>query len=220
MYVKTQPVKHAHADGILEAIETSMDSIDPGWEWKHRLIATGSDGASVNMGKTRSVTAFLKRDIPHLIPMHCVNHRLELAVLDAIRNRDGQLLAEVKSMLVMIHKHYHYSAKAVRELKMIRPANLEGTRWMPNLSGSLDALVKSYNIIVAHFEDIVQGKKGTADVQGRARNVLIHLKSERLLHYIFFLRDVLQALSYLALEFQKDACKLPDAVEAVESTYL
>lgn len=157
-----------------------MDSIDPGWEWKHRLIATGSDGASVNMGKTRSITAFLKRDIPHLIPMHCVNHRLELAVLDAIRNRNGQLLADIKSMLVMIHKHYHYSAKAVRklkmiaeamEMKMIRPANLEGTRWMPHLSGSLDALVKSYNIIVAHFEDIIQGKKGTTDVQGRARNV-------------------------------------------------
>lgn len=41
-----------------------------------------------------------------------------------------------------------------------------------------------------------------------------------MLHYIFFLRDVLQALSYLSLEFQKDSCTLPDAVEAVEATYL
>lgn len=176
-YVKTQAVKHAHAEGVLEAIETSMDSIDPGWDWKRRLIATGSDGASVNLEKNRSVTAFLKRDIPYMIPMHCVNHRLELGVLDAIRNRDGQLLSDVKSMLVMIHKHYHYSAKALRELrmiaeametKMIKPANLEGSRWMPHLSGSLEALVKSYSIIVAHFKDTVEGGKGTADVQGRA----------------------------------------------------
>lgn len=56
--------------------------------------------------------------------------------------------------------------------------------------------------------------------RGELEMYLNHLKSERLLHYIFFLRDVLQALSYLALEFQKDACTLPDAIEAEESTYL
>ena len=48
-------------------------SVTPGW--KEKLIATGSDGASVNIGKHNSVTALLKKDTPELIVMHCVNHR-------------------------------------------------------------------------------------------------------------------------------------------------
>ncbi|KAH3696237.1 hypothetical protein DPMN_083702 [Dreissena polymorpha] len=43
--------------------------------------------------------------------------------------------ADIKSVLIQLHKHYHYSSKAMRELqelavamghKILRPANLEG----------------------------------------------------------------------------------------------
>ncbi|KAJ8304868.1 hypothetical protein KUTeg_018451 [Tegillarca granosa] len=66
-------------------------------------------------------------------------------------------------------------AEAIEE-KMLRPVNLEGTRWMPHLSGSLDVLLKKYNIFVAHFENVVAAKTGFSLCKGRAKNVLKHLK--------------------------------------------
>lgn len=200
---------------------------DPGW--KQKLIATGSDGASVNLGKHRSVTALLKIEVPELIPVHCVNHRLELGALDAIKDRDAEMFSNIKTVLLLLHKHYRYSAKAMRELKLLaeameekalRPANLEGTRWMPHLSRSLDVLLKAYKVFVNHFEDTAEGRKGTADVQGRAKNILKHLKSQKLLHYMYFLQDVLEILKDLSLQFQRDTCSIPDALEALETACL
>ena len=47
-----------------------------------KLVAIGTDGASVNMGESGGVGAIIKKDIPHLIHNHCIAHKLELAVLD------------------------------------------------------------------------------------------------------------------------------------------
>ena len=222
-------VEHAHAEGVLAAIEEAMSEVEG---WKDKLIATGCDGASVNMGKNHSVTALLKRDVPHLIAMHCVSHRLELGVLDALKERESVIFSDIKAALLHLHKHYHdYSAKALRELKnladammtkMVRPANLDGTRWMPHLSRSLTILLKpeTYRVFVTHFEDIVEGGKGSADVQGRAKNILKHLKSEKLMHFMHFLQDVLVILSDLSLQFQRDTCSIPDALESVETACL
>lgn len=161
--------------------------------------------------------------------MHCVCHRLELGALDAMKERDNKIFSDLKSVLLNLHKHYHYSPKALRELKlvseameqkMIKPVNLQGTRWMPHLSGCLDVLLRQYNVFITHFENTVEGKIGTVDVQSRAKLILKHLKEYDLLFYMHFLKDVLAVLSELSLQFQKDGCSLPDASEALETTCL
>lgn len=37
-------------------------------------------------GSQGGVTALLKADVPHLIAVHCVAHRLELSILDVIKD--------------------------------------------------------------------------------------------------------------------------------------
>ena len=86
------------------------------------MVATGSDGASVNLGKRHSVTAILNADVESLIIMHCINHRIELGVLDAMKLRDIPEFKKMKDILMMVHKHYHFSAKAVRGLREISEA--------------------------------------------------------------------------------------------------
>ena len=56
-------------------------------------------------------------------------------------------------------------------IKMVRPANLDGTGWIPDLSRSLTILLKpeTYCVFVTHFEDIIEGGKDSANVQGRAK---------------------------------------------------
>ena len=48
------------------------------------LVGATADGASVNTGKYRGVLTQLKNERPWLITIHCVNHRIELAVKEAM----------------------------------------------------------------------------------------------------------------------------------------
>ena len=54
------------------------------------------DGAAVNLGVHRGLTALLQVEMPWLVSMHCMNHRLELAAKDAFSNT---FLDEVSTML-------------------------------------------------------------------------------------------------------------------------
>ena len=70
---------------------------------------------NVMTGKHNSVFALLKRDVPSLVSIHCIVHKLELGFQDTVK--EVKLFKEVKEMLQGIWKHYKYSCKALRELK-------------------------------------------------------------------------------------------------------
>jgi hypothetical protein len=73
------------------------------------------------------------------------------------------MLVTVQDMLKKIYKHYHYSPKALRELKTIadsleeksiKPTNLSGTTWVPHISAAIKCLLKNYIVILSHFEHV------------------------------------------------------------------
>ena len=113
-------------------------------DWKTKLVGFGSDGASVNLGKRNGVAALLTADVPFLVVVHCVAHRLERGILDAIK--ENARLKKLQEILIFLYKQYHYSPKALRELrtiaealeeKVLKPVNLGGTRWLPYISRAL-----------------------------------------------------------------------------------
>jgi len=97
-FVNLIDLQHAHADGVFDAIDRGM--ISAGVNWKEKLVGVGSDGASVNVGKKNSVATRIQSAQPHAVIIHCVAHRLELAVLDAIKEHD--MLKTVQDMLKQI----------------------------------------------------------------------------------------------------------------------
>ncbi|KAK6186625.1 hypothetical protein SNE40_005914 [Patella caerulea] len=48
----------------------------------NKMFGMGSDGAAVMMGKRAGVAALMKKHNQYLIEMHCVAHRLALAIVD------------------------------------------------------------------------------------------------------------------------------------------
>lgn len=66
--------------------------------WKTKTVAFGSDGAAVMVGAKKGVATLLKADIPHVISIHCVAHRLELAAMDSIK--DEPEMKRVSDMLI------------------------------------------------------------------------------------------------------------------------
>ena len=117
-------------------------------DWKERTVALGADGAAVMLGEKSGVYALLQREIPHVIKVHCIAHRLELSFADTLSA--VPILQEAKEMLQRLWKQYHYSPKAVRELKEIaesmevrayKAAKANGTRWVLHLQRTLSVLL-------------------------------------------------------------------------------
>ena len=56
---------------------------DNNLDLEHKMVAFGSDGASVMIGQRSGVSALLKQVAPWIIANHCVSHRLALATAQA-----------------------------------------------------------------------------------------------------------------------------------------
>lgn len=100
--------------------------------WKTKLIGFGADGASVNLSKNAGAAAKLKEDTPWLIDIHCLPHRLELALLEL--QICCASVEKIYEVLHLIWKTYHFNPKSTRELKAVANTMGIGTRWLPYVS--------------------------------------------------------------------------------------
>lgn len=191
-YFSIEDVESADAAGVLNSINEEFDRHGLP-DWKEKLIGFGSDGASVNLGNRSGVAKQIKDEVPHLIITHCVAHRLELAANNAIKHH--KIMREIQDILQHMYKHYHYSPKALRELrklaealeeKILKPTNLSGTRWLPFIESALHVLVIDFRVILAYFEHVVESRTGSAEVQGRAHFISKKLKEYKFLYLTFF----------------------------------
>ncbi|XP_069110113.1 zinc finger protein 862-like [Argopecten irradians] len=111
-------LEHAHAEGTLQAINKAMNEAGfPEAIYQNHLVGFCADGASVNFGKVGGVQQKLRENIPWLIPIWCLPHRLELTVMNLLKK--STTAAAIMDILHLIYKTYHYSPKSRRELKSI-----------------------------------------------------------------------------------------------------
>ena len=74
------------ADDLKSAIDELMDDGITD-QYLRKQLSVCCDGASLYMGKHNGVDTQLKRLLPWLLVIHCVNHRLELAIKDGFKKR-------------------------------------------------------------------------------------------------------------------------------------
>ena len=166
------------------------------------------------IGKNNSVFVHLKTDVPSLISIHCIAHKLELGFQDTIK--DVKLFEDAKEMLKGIWKYYKYSCKAVREIKELadmmgertyRAVKADGSRWIPHLERALKVfLTKNYKLVVTHFQHASQAKDSSAKMQGRATNCgkkLTRYLLVKFLHLLLLL-DIVQQVRKVSLVFQRE----------------
>lgn len=112
-FVALKECPYGKTQGIPEAITLAMDEKDR--NWKDKTACHGKDGANVMVGQHGGVFGILKQDIPSLLSLHCMAHKLELGLQDTIKGIP--LFQEVKELLQDMWKYYKYSCKALKELK-------------------------------------------------------------------------------------------------------
>ena len=86
-FLKLSSVGDGTAEGLTATLLEAVDEASLG-EGRaaavHVMVGFGTDGAAVNMGNKTGVATRLQKDGTWLVSVHCFNHRLELAVMDAI----------------------------------------------------------------------------------------------------------------------------------------
>ncbi len=126
------------ADSIHKALLACLKrhGFDMDYLQKH-VIAFTSDVASVLTGKKSGVMELLVKDSPNFITWHCLNHRLELAVDNAIADLRGS--NHFKIFIGKLHSLYSQPPKNLRELKeaakgldaqLLKIGKVLSTRWV------------------------------------------------------------------------------------------
>ncbi|XP_063951982.1 zinc finger protein 862-like [Lytechinus pictus] len=218
-----QELEHANAPGHFNAIKLALEAISFD-NWQSSIVALGTDGAAVMIGRERGLATLMREKVPWLYNIHCMAHRLELGVMDVIKQHHE--MQRITDMLQGMFKTYKASPKSWRDLqrvaevmetRLLRPGNVQGTRWLPHIKAALRALMESFEAISAHRENMVEQRAGSAEMQGRARKSLRILKDHRIVRFSCFIMDVLDILSRLSLRLQEDVLTVAGGVNALKT---
>ena len=209
---------------MLAAIDKGLERVGVSVEdQKKKMVGCNFDGASVMLGSKSGVAQKLKERVGnYLVPIHCVAHCLELAILDAVK--EVPYLKTFQETVEAVFKYYYYSPKKRRELASLSDildeakahyGGLKAVRWLASRNRALVALQTHYAVTVAHLENASTGKKEDA---AKATGILKVLKSEQLVKYLHFMIDVTSVLSRLSVQFQKDDITINEVVCGIEKS--
>ena len=134
-FLRCCQVKCGDAEGIRGAIEKDTTHLDMWERFCNKLVALGSDGASVMTGNKHGVIALLQKKKSSIIGIQCCGHRLELTYQDAIcKNPLAEKIATLLSGLYYFYKqsalnrtNLKHAYKAIG-MKVLLPTHANGTR--------------------------------------------------------------------------------------------
>jgi hypothetical protein len=181
-------------------------------------IGLAVDGASVMLGNKSGVATQLKAKFPLLLSWHCFNHRLELAVSDAVKCCVA--INDLKSFMDTLYATYSMSPKMQRELaecaselevQLARIGRVLDVRWVASSCRSVAAVWRSYVALHAHFT--VKSRNSRLDGKERAKfaGMSKKLESPIFIQNLGLMYDALEELSDLSLALQKSDITLPAA---------
>ena len=158
--------QRGNAEGIIQAIKKGIETLVPWNEFTSKLIALGSDGASVMLGKNNGVIAHLLSEQPSMIAVHCSGHRLELAYKDAVKK--CPLVEKVTTLLKALYIFYDKSSLNRTNLKnaygclgkkVLLPTRADGTRWVGHVLQALHNFLIGYSAFRLHLEQLAASQE-------------------------------------------------------------
>lgn len=170
-----------------------------------RLCAFGSDGASVMTGRLSGIAVRLMHHNPRMIAVHCVNHRLALAVA---HGSDSVLyLQQFKSILQTLFFFYQNSAVrmaslyAIQEIlddPQIKCKLAKDVRWLSH-DNAIKAVIRTLPSILVSLD-----REASENGEPTAHGLYKFMKSYKFVATAYLLFDVLPHLSRLSRIFQKE----------------
>lgn len=161
-FVGVQAVDKPDATHITEAITSLMETVsgneDGTGQWLEKVVACGTDGASVMTGVKKGVVTQLRQDRSYILGIHCMSHRLELAFSDAMTHIS--MARKVEELLSGLYTFYHKSCVNRANLKKgfeevgMKHLRIGGTRWASHVLQALDKFLRGYKGLMYHLDQV------------------------------------------------------------------
>ena len=193
-------IKQALDDCFLNTIGVSEE------EYTHKVVCCTADGASVNFGQYNGLLTKMKETRPWLVTIHCVAHRVELAIKNSLGKREEY--KAIKDFLTVIYKLFKQSGKLKRHFREMGTifdihinniTKVTGTRFVSHSKRAIHRLLKGWIPLILCFEDVIAKKKSTASIEGKLKGILKKLKSSSFLLKCMKHKIVVDALSELSI---------------------
>jgi hypothetical protein len=102
-------------------------------DYQNKVVSATADGASVNMGCYRGVLTQLK-DRVWLLILHCINHRIELAVKDSFKEESA--FDEVEEFYISLF-YYLKNSGAIKAYIVAAANTIDITHYvLPKITGT------------------------------------------------------------------------------------
>ena len=226
MFLDLVELESQRAAGIEEALLNCLTTAGFSEEWLQKnWVSFVCDGASVMLGKKTGVATRLTARYPNLFTWHCMNHRLELAVSDAVD--EVQAVNHFKVFMDKIHNLYSQSSKNARELQeaaqevgsqVLSIGRVLSTRWVASSFRSVKAVWRSYEALNKHFEKAAADQTRNSKERQTYRGLAHRLQSQEFLCDLGLMHDVLSELSNLSQQLQAHSVTLLKADEFLRRT--
>ncbi|XP_077634120.1 zinc finger protein 862 isoform X1 [Crocuta crocuta] len=222
-YITLAPLYSETVDGYFETIISALDELDipfrkPGW-----VVGLGTDGSTMLSCRGGLVEKF-QEVIPQLLPIHCVAHRLHLAVVDACGGID--LVKKCDRHIRTVFKFYQSSNKRLNELQegaapleqeIIRLKDLNAVRWVASKRRTLNALIVSWPALARHLQGVAEAG---GQVGHRAKGMLKLMKSFHFVKFCHFLLDFLSIYRPLSEVCQKEIVLITEVNSTLGRAYV
>ncbi|KAF4529208.1 hypothetical protein B566_EDAN011454 [Ephemera danica] len=171
------------------------------------------------------IISHISREMRQKIVIHCMNHRIELAINDAIKhiNAIDTLIEIVNS----IYSFYSMSPKNTSEIRdisselhsqFLKIGKVFDVRWVASSKRTVKSLWVSFKSLVTHFERICADQTRSNLVRAKCKGVVKKLSSPEFVSNLGVMYDVLSELSILSEELQNNSMTLCKADNAVQRT--
>lgn len=183
---------------------------------KKFLIGFCSDGAHVMLGKNSGVAARLKKDFPNVLVWHCMAHRVQLALDDAIKEING--INVLQKFLDNLYAFYHRSPKRQAELSciadsidldIIQICRAFGPRRASFSYKACFAVFNNYAALFKHF---------STETSTQGQTIFGLLKQSHYYNDIAIMTDVLYEFKLLSEGLQRNLVSIPDADYLINRT--
>uniref|UniRef100_A0A3P8SJE1 Uncharacterized protein n=1 Tax=Amphiprion percula TaxID=161767 RepID=A0A3P8SJE1_AMPPE len=187
---------------------------------QEQLIGFCSDGASVMLGVKSGVGKLLKDDFPSIVLWHCLNHRLELAVDQALDKTGGT--KDFHAFLDSLYALYSQSPKNTRELSecahnlhitLRRIGKVFTVRWVASSWRAVSAVWESYPALAQHFREASEDHSRDSKERAKFSGLLSKLCSVSFVKSLALMVDILTELKNLSEILQSRKTTIPKAHE-------
>lgn len=211
------------ADGLVQTILATLEKYGFSEDWLAiNFIGFISDGANVLLGKHNGVAVQLQRKFPSIFILHCMSHRLELAVSDCAKSVKG--IQQFIKFVGCIYTFYSMSPKNVRALSeicseldiiMLKVGKVFDVRWVASSFKTVRAIWQNYEALYKHFDAESKVESRIATQKAKCKRIRLAMSSTSFVLNLGLLYDVLRELGDLSLDLQKRDSNLVSADKAI-----